>query len=83
MSSHLSLLHVLMGLLMIVHYSTIPRLSVRLLGSRLLSSRTRTCSPHSLDEYFNRSPFIFNRVTRLQHSAEEAVDGRRDLLPSR
>lgn len=57
----------------VVHYSTTPCLSVRLLVAAY-SAQTQICFPRSLDEYFNRSLFIFNWVTGSQHSTEEAVD---------
>lgn len=72
----------LMRLLILVHYSTTLCVSVRLLVAAY-SARTETCFPRSLDEYFNRSPFIFNRVTGSQRDTEEAVDSGQGLLSSR
>lgn len=68
--------------LILVHYSTTLCVSVRLLVAAY-SARTKTCFPRSLDEYFNRSPFIFNRVTGSQRSTEEAVDSGQGPLSSR
>lgn len=66
--------------IILVNYST--TLCVRLWVAAY-SARTKTCFPRSLDEFFNRSPFIFNRVTGSQCSTEEAVDSGQGLLSSR
>lgn len=57
-----------------VHHSTVPCLSVGLVrGRRPLGPpmNQRPASPHcSLNEYLNRSPFIFNGVTGSRRTGE-------------
>lgn len=65
---------------LIVAWAATTCVPLKILEAACLA-RTQTCFVCSLDEYFNISPFIFNRVTGSQHSTEESVADRGSELP--